>query len=92
MKVFQLFHDEKSFIKYISVVGFVFFNLGSSIIFRGKISFAMKKKREEVTKALPFDLTCGNILYCTGIFKSKGRVENTTGLFPGRYDIIGLDF
>jgi hypothetical protein len=59
-------------------------------VFKGKLPGGLRKKREEVTKALPYGLTCGNLLFCTGIFKSKCKLTVSDGFFPGRFDISGF--
>ena len=57
---------------------------------RGKLTASLKGKRDGITKALPYGLTCGILFHCTGIFDMRSKVSIDAGFFPRRCDIRGI--
>jgi hypothetical protein len=49
----------------------------------------IRRRCDEVSKVLPFQLKCGTLLYCMGIFLSRINAKAIVERYPLRFDIKG---
>jgi hypothetical protein len=83
IRINEAFSDERDYRKFIGLVGV-------NYVCNGKIPKVFRRKTEEISKVLPYQLKCGNLLQSTGIFLSSINLKKFVDRFPLRFDINGV--
>lgn len=67
-------------------------DLGANCMFPSNLPHSVKRKYDDISKVLPYELKCGSLLYCLGLFYSDIKPKIFRNRFPLRFDIKGFGY